>query len=380
VSYAGTLHDRREVAARLALLAAPRLNAATVISLTERHGSGRAALDHLRSDCGVEVADGLRSPAVRERVVRALAAIESQGLRVLPFDDPAYPPLLRARLDGATPPLLFARGNLAALQIPGIAAVGCRHASEYGLDIAEQIGGATARAGACLVSGVALGIDAAAHSAALDADGTTIGVLGCGVDVYYPRRNTMLQDRIASCGLLLSELLPGEPPRRHQFPHRNRIIAALSCGVVVVEAGVKSGALSTALHAMEQGVPLFAVPNAINRPNVQGILGLFEDGVPAYTGVRTLLESCGVIGVGESVPERDMEAEYAPVGALNGRVWAALGGEAMHADGIARAAGISAPDALVTLLQLELDGQVVQQAGGRFSRRRQSRNRSVQVG
>jgi DNA processing protein len=380
VNYAGTLHDRREVAARLALLAAPRLSAATIVSLTERHGSGLAVLDHLPTDCGAQVAGGLRSPAVRERVTRALAAIESQGIRVVPFDDPAYPALLRARLDGATPPMLFAKGNLSALEFPGIAAVGCRDASEYGLDIAEEIGGATARAGACLVSGVALGIDAAAHSAALDAGGMTIGVLGCGVDVYYPRRNTMLQDRIAACGLLLSELLPGEPPRKHQFPHRNRIIAALSRAVVVVEAGAKSGALSTALHAMEQGVPLYAVPNAINRPNVQGILGLFDDGIPPYTGVRTLLESCGVIGVGEPVPERGAGAGDPPSGPLSGRVWAALAGEAMHADGIARAAGISATDALVTLLQLELDGHVVQQAGGRFSRSRPSRNRSVSAG
>jgi DNA processing protein len=373
--------DRRELAARLALHAVPGLPPGQVIALIEALGSARAACDALAAEAGPAIAAAACTPAVRERTRRALHAVEAEQLHVLSFDDPAYPARLGERLNEFRPPLLFARGDLALLQLKGVAVVGCRAATEYGLDIAEQIGDAVARAGGCVVSGVALGIDAAAHAAALDAGGPTIGVLGCGVDVYYPRRNQALQARIARSGLLLSELLPGEPPRKHQFPYRNRIIAALCDTVVVVEAGEKIGALSTAEHAGVQGATVFGVPNAMDRPGMQGILKLYDDGVAPFTGVRTLLQSAGLIGLAEPVPGADRPVEHAPPGAVPARIWAALGSRPLHVDRLAAAAAMPPTAVLVTLLELELDGYVSQVGGGRFIRRRQQRrNRAAGAG
>jgi DNA processing protein len=369
--------DRAELAARLALLAVPRLEPARVIALIVAHGNARAACAALLRERDSVLADAARSEAVRERTKRALHAVESEGIQVIPFDDPRYPESLSVKLGVHRPPVLFAIGNLELLEMPTVGVVGCRHPSEYGLDIAEQIGDAVARAGGCVVSGLALGIDAAAHAAALAADGATIGVLGCGVDVYYPRRNLDLQRRIRLQGLLLSELLPGEPPRKHQFPYRNRIIAALSSVLVVVEAGEKSGALSTAEHAGNQGALVFAVPNAIDRPTMQGILRLYDDGVAPYTGLRTLLESAKLVGLGDAIPGDAETVEQRPAGVLPGRIWAQLGMQPQHVDSVASALGEPATDVLVTLLELELDGYVSQLSGARFVRRPAQPNKAV---
>ncbi|MGH7446415.1 MAG: DNA-processing protein DprA [Longimicrobiales bacterium] len=366
--------DRAELTAQLTLLATPRLPQPRVLQLLNTYGSARDACMQLVRACGAEVAAAARSAGVRERVRAALAAVDDGQIHVLACGDPLYPELMRLRLGEFAPPFLFARGKLTLLGAHGLAVVGCRDASEYGLDIAEQIGGAVARAGGCVVSGLARGIDAAAHTAALDADGPTIAVLGCGIDVYYPRANRALQDRIARDGLLLSELLPGEPPRRYQFPHRNRIIAALSAGVVVVEAGEKSGAVTTGNHAANQGVPVYGVPNAIHLPNVQGILALFRDGASIYTGLRDLLESTGLIGIGDAVPIELCE-DLPPQDAVHARVWRALGTQPLHADVLASAAGVPPTAALVALLELELDGRVRQLAGQRFERRRERTRR-----
>lgn len=360
------VQDRGETAALLALLAVPGLPDSRTLELLQAHGSALIAFTSLEQDCGADIARLARSPALRQRVLRALQLIESDGIRAIPFGDAAYPELLRVVLGPAAPPVLFARGDLRVLGQTGIAVVGCRGATEYGLDIAEQLGGAVARAGGCLVSGLARGVDAAAHAAALDAGGSTIAVLGCGVDVYYPTQNMKLQDRIAECGLLLSEFLPGEAPRRYRFPHRNRIIAALSAAVIVVEAGEKSGAIRTAEHAMAAGISTYAVPNAVDRPNMQGILGLYRDGVPPFTGVSDLLESVGLTPIGtgsHAAPPSDTV-----VTGIHARVLSVLGDEAAHVDVIAAAAAVSVKETLVALLELELDGRVRQQSGGRFVR------------
>jgi DNA processing protein len=363
--------DRRELAARLALLAVPGLRAEDGIALIESTGSARRACDAIGDAFGATVAAAARTPEVRERTRRALHAVERQNLHVVTFDDELYPASLGERLGRYRPPLLFGRGDLALLQYVCVGVVGSRSASEYGLDVADELADAVARAGGCVVSGVALGVDAAAHAAALDAGGATIGVLGCGVDVFYPRRNEQLQERIAQSGLLLSEHLPGEPPRKHQFPYRNRIIAALSAAVVIVEAGEKSGALSTAGHAGDQGIDVFAVPNAIDRPNMAGILRLYREGAGVYTGVRDLLAHVGLIGVADPAPGSGSAVQHAPPDAMAARVWQELGHRGRHADAIAGAAGLSPADVLVTLLQLELDGYATQLAGGRYIRRRQ---------
>lgn len=361
--------DRRELAAWLALLAVPGLRGEQVVEAVQAAGSARSACAALGDLFGAELAEAARTEAVRERTRRALHAVESQALHVMGFtDQAAYPAVLGERLGGYRPPVLFGRGDLSLLALKAVAVVGCRAASEYGLDVAEELGDAVARAGGCVVSGLALGIDAAAHAAALEAGGATIGVLGCGVDVFYPRRNTALQERIAGAGLLLSEHLPGEPPRKFQFPYRNRIIAALARAVVVVEAGSKSGSLGTAEHAGQQAVDVFAVPNAMDRPGSEGIVKLYRDGVPPYTGTRDLLEHVGLIGVADTAPARGAEPQHAPADPVAAQVWLQLDRRGRHPDLIADATGMPPALILSTLLQLELDGYAEQAGGGRFSR------------
>jgi DNA processing protein len=359
--------DPRELAGRLGLLATPGLSHRRVLDLLERTGSALAAYELLERECGRDVAAAARSEAVRRRVRRALATVHRDGIHVVGHDDAAYPRVLHQCLRTEAPVLLFARGRIELLAAASVAVVGCRNATEYGLDIAGQIGAGVARAGGCVVSGVARGIDAAAQTAALDAGGPSIGVLGCGVDVYYPRENVVLQDRLAEEGLLISELLPGEPPRRHQFPHRNRIIAALSRAVVVVEAGERSGAVTTANHAAERGVEVFGVMNAMHLSSVQGVLDLLRDGARPFTGVRDLLEDVGLVRLGEAEPAPPPETSI-PVGGLHGRVWQALDVEPVQVDQLAGATRLPVARLLAVLLELELDGYARQFAGQRFAR------------
>jgi DNA processing protein len=369
--------DRSELVACLTLLAAPRLPDWRALELLQAYGSGRAAVAALAAACGPDIAAGARSAPVRARVARALHTIDTEQILTIPFGTGAYPRLLVRQLGPEAPPVLFALGNLGTLELHGIGVVGCRAATEYGLDVAEQIGGAVARAGGCVISGLARGVDAVAPTAALDAGGRTVAVLGCGVDVYYPHENMKLQDRIRRDGLLLSEFLPGDAPRKYRFPHRNRIIAALSAAVVVVEAGEKSGAVRTAEHSMSMGTATYAVPNAMDRPNAQGILGLYRDGVLPFTGVRDLVESVGLVNIGawgDGASGADaLDAAEEPPPGVHGRVWGVLDGEPALIDGIAAAAGLRAGEALAALLELELDGRVRQLSGGRFARARAMR-------
>lgn len=362
--------ERAELIARLTLLAVPGLSGSHVLRLLDAYGTAREACRHLAAASGAKVAAAARSDAVQERVRRALLAIDDDHIHVIARGDALYPPHLAARLGAHAPPILFARGRIELLGATHVAVVGCRKASEYGLDMAGEIAAGVVRAGAGVVSGLARGIDAAAHAAALESDGDTVGVLGCGIDVYYPRENTRLQDRVACEGLLLSELLPGEPPRKFNFPHRNRIIAALSQAVVVVEAGERSGAVATGNHAANQGLPLYCVPNALHHPNMKGIAALLRDGASVYTELRDFLEATGLIRLGDAVPD-GRPAEAPPSDRRHALIWNALGTEPAHADVLARAAGLRSTDALVALLELELDGRVRQLAGQRFERRRQ---------
>jgi DNA processing protein len=359
-------HGRAELSARLALLATPRLGAPAVLDLLRQHGSGMDALAALARTRPGE-ARAARSPEVGARVDRTLRVVADEAIDMVWFDDARYPERLRLRLDVYAPPVLFAKGDVALLNAACVAVVGCRKASNYGLDVAASLGAAIGQVRGCVVSGVALGIDAAAQQAALEVGGTSIGVLGCGIDVYYPRENTRLQERLAAAGLLLSEFFPGVPPMKHHFPYRNRIIVALSCAVVVVEATEKSGAVKTAEHAMTQGVDVYVVPNAMDHPNMQGNLALLRDGVHVYTGARDLLEVLGLLRVGQALPHAAHVA-LPPEDALHGHVWEQLSAGARHVDEVAAAAGLPPTSVLVALLELELDGRVRQLPGNRFAR------------
>jgi DNA processing protein len=194
----------------------------------------------------------------------------------VPFGSPLYPPALAPLPDA--PPLLFVQGEPGALAIPAIAIVGARAATPYGLGVARQVARAAAAAGVAVVSGLARGIDAAAHQGALDGGGATVAVQGCGPDRVYPPAHRRLAARIRERGALISELPPGAPPLRHHFPLRNRLISGLARLTLVVEARERSGSLVTAMHALDQGRDVAAVPGPVTAPTSAGANRLLRDG------------------------------------------------------------------------------------------------------
>ncbi len=241
--------------------------------MIERHGSARTALDRLGQG-GPEGVDAATCSAAVEHAMQNVRDLERlAGVAVTP-DDPVYPRRLLELYD--PPAVLFACGTFESAAGPAVAIVGTRNPSSYGLQVARATAATCARAGVAVVSGLARGIDAAAHEGALEGGGRTVAVLGTGIDIAYPRMHKSLQDRIAHEGLLLTEQLPGDRGHAGTFPKRNRLIAALADVTVVVEAGDRSGALITADHAMELGRTVACVPNAINVVSARGSNALLK--------------------------------------------------------------------------------------------------------
>lgn len=292
---------------------------------------------------------------------RALETIHRKHIHVLVPGDGRYPESL-SRL-GQPPCPLFARGRLELLDSTMVAVVGTRKSTAYGRDAARRIAGGLAAAGITVISGLARGIDGEAHRAAGAA--RTVGVLGCGIDVVFPVQHRRLQEAIGREGLLLTEQLPGTPPVGHNFPRRNRIIAGLARAVVVVEAPVKSGALSTARKALDDGMDVFAVPGSIDRPESAGANALIRDGGVLVTSAREILAALDL-----PLPPDDFEAVIPPP-ELEGQglaLWRVLGGEPRHVDEIAVAVGLEPHRSLASLLSLEVQGLARQLPGMRFVR------------
>ncbi len=348
------------------LLLLPGIGPVRLRSLVGRHGSAEAVLRCDEPDVRKARAALVEKPGVEGRIRRAIAIAERLRVRVLTLDDPAYPERLLHLHD---PPFcLFALGDLGLLDRPVVGVVGTRRHSEYGGDMARRLAGGLSRAGVVVVSGLARGIDGLAHAASLD--GGTVAVLGCGVDVVYPREHARLQGRIARQGLLLSEFLPGEPPDTYRFPQRNRLIAALARAIVVVEAGAKSGALSTARHAADLGRDVMAVPGRADRDTSVGTNALIRDGARLVSGPADVLEELGLPAMPGTAATR-----RGPSPAANGRLsadplWRTLGDEPRLLDDIAAAAGLAPGHALAGLLALELEGHARQLPGRRFARSR----------
>lgn len=362
-----------ELSALLELCLLPGIgNGRRLRELLQRHGSAQAALNAPAAELGEEAALVRGSVPILGRVRAAKAALRRLGVQVLHETDPRYPARLMHLED--PPPFLFARGRLELLERPSVAVVGSRNCTEYGESVARLLAGGLASAGVVVVSGLARGVDTAAHVAALE--GGTIAVLASGIDVAYPRRNTALYERIAREGLVLSESAPGMPALPYLFPRRNRLIAALALGVVVVEAAVKSGALSTASHAANLGREVMAVPGPVGRRTSVGTNRLLRDGVTMVLEVRDILDAVGLgaLARGAGDPDADADdpdaAQEPPAGLtpVASRVWRALGPEPVHADELADACGVDAGALLSTLLELELAGHVRQAPGGRYAR------------
>lgn len=280
-------HAREELEALVHLRLLPGLGDLKLRSLLREHRSARAVLDLGTRELGRAAVSARGDPRLQERARRALAEIDRAGDRVLVVDRPGYPhALLQGLYD--PPPVLFARGRLGLLERPAIAVVGSRRHTEYGAGAAERIARELAESGLVVVSGLARGIDGIAHRAALD--GGTIAVLGCGVDVVYPKENARLYERIAEEGLLLSEFPHGTPPLAHQFPKRNRVIAGLARGVVVIEATEDSGSLITAGQALNMGREVYAVPGPIGRDTSRGSNLLIQAGAKLVMCAADVLE------------------------------------------------------------------------------------------
>ena len=227
----------------------------------------------------------------------------SKNIKIISYDDPLYPSLLKNIHD--PPVVLYVLGNPELLNCKGIGVVGSRAATHYGRSIAQQMANSLARQGFTIISGMALGIDTAAHNGALAADGRTIAVLGCGLDVVYPPSNHKLYKNIAASGAVVSEYPLGTKPDNFRFPARNRIISGLSLGIVVVEAANRSGSLITAKHALEQGREVFAVPGRIDSVKSAGTHVLLQQGAKLVHSVNDIVEEFSY-----SVPLEKPENKY----------------------------------------------------------------------
>jgi DNA processing protein len=283
-----------------------------------------------------------------------LERLHALGLRFLSRSDPAFPPLLRAIHD--PPPGLFLRGDAdaALLSLPAVAVVGARACSAYGRQIARSIARELAAAGLVVVSGLARGIDAEAHRGALEAGGSTVAVLGCGIDRDYPAANRELARQVAATGLIVSEYAPGVEPAPWRFPARNRIVAGLCPAAVVVEARERSGALITADFALEEGREVFAVPGEITSALSAGSNALLRLGATPLTCAGDVLESFGLFATERTEPE---------VGPAAGLVLERVREFAAGADELVRSTGLSAGELAAALSELELAGAVLEEAG-----------------
>lgn len=315
---------------------------------------------------------------LEEGLAADLAWCEAPGQGLITIDHPDYPALLREIED--PPPLLFLKGDPLLLGLPQLALVGTRHPSLTGRADAEAFAGELARAGLVITSGLARGIDAAAHVGALRAGGRTLAVLGTGVDRPYPRENSRLFQNIVNAGgLVVSEFLPGEPPLARNFPRRNRIISGLSMGVLVVEAAPESGSLITARKAADQGRMVWALPGSRHNVQAQGCITLIREGASAVSTVPQILADLPpMLGLLQG----HLRAASAEAAATAGRsaqaraalepglrlVLEALGEEPRHPDMVMGLTGQPAPLVLQALSRLEIAGLIAAVPGG-YARR-----------
>ena len=312
-------------------------------------------------DAPSRVLEGLLSLGPDE-VKKLKAPSVPDGPATVALVDPEYPAMLKEIID---PPLaLFYRGNLDLLRQPLVAVVGSRRASPYGINAAREISRQLAAAGVTVVSGLARGVDAAAHESALAAASSTIAVLGTGIDVIYPRSHRKLTDSIAAHGLLFSEFPPGTPPMAQNFPIRNRIISGLSLGVVIVEATSRSGSLITARMAAEQGREVFAVPGSIFSRGTEGTHRLIQYGAKLVHDVDDILQELP----GNLVARK--EELIQPDAPLRDVLGVFTREEATHIDAAAEKLGRSVASLSEAVLQLELGGWLRALPGARYVRDR----------
>lgn len=367
---------------RLALV--PGVGPHRLSALMERFGSAERAMAATRRELrgvrgiGAELAGRIgeaRGTRARKETRRAMVRLAGAQGMALTIDDPAYPPSFRKVHD--PPYLLFASGDLELLDRPGIAVVGTRSPTSYGRSAASQLSYELALGGLVVISGLARGIDSAAHQGALEAGGATIAVLGNGIDQLYPPENGPLFRTLRERGLLLSEFLPGETPKAGNFPRRNRLIAALSLAVLVVEMGHRSGAQHTIDYALGEGKEVLAVPGPISSAASQGTNQLIQDGARLISSAHDVLEELWGVGTAApSLPPRAagpgaasaVDAQISLLEPNERQLLETLAEGPLHVQEIIATTRERSAAVLATLLQLELRGFISALPGSRYRR------------
>jgi len=395
-----TLSDEQRDWLTLAMV--PGVGTAHFIRLLARYRTARAVLDASRGELAEVINNNLARRIVQYRetadVDGQVRAMQEFGAHLITLEDGDYPSRLAEIYD--PPLLLFVRGALHEADERCVAVVGTRRPTPYGVRMAEKFGRELANRGITVVSGMAAGIDAAAHRGAIEAGGRTIAVLGCGVDVVYPRENEDLMQEIINNGAVISQFLMGVKPIKGNFPYRNRIISGLTLGTMIVEAPSRSGALITARNAAEQGREVFAVPGQIGVKNAEGPHGLIRQGAKLVENVDDILVELPSLAQApqpaiapatedEPAPARasrphqtdireEPKAEPAPKPApasaaktsdIEKHILAALAPDGSFIDEIAERCRMSVAEALSALTMLELKGLVRQFSGKRFAPR-----------
>ncbi len=372
------MDSQERLRAWLILLQAPGVGGGALGALIERDIDpatlpGRSLSELGELGLGDAAARALRRPD-EQRLATSLAWLEDPAHHLVTLDDDLYPPLLKTT--GDAPAALFVNGDAEALLAPQVAVVGSRKATHGGLDSAAEFGAALAAAGLVVTSGLAVGVDGRAHRAALDAGGRTIAVAGTGPDRVYPAHHRDLAHQIVDNGAVVTPFAPGVGPRPGHFPARNRIISGMSLGVVVIEAGLRSGSLITARLAGEQGREVFAVPGSIRNPQARGCHRLIRDGARLVETPADVIEDLAPLAgelagrlramldeesepVDEAVAEDDPEVRA---------VLEALGFDPTPVEAVIDRTELTTSAVSSILLTLELDGRVAAHAGGRYSR------------
>ncbi len=327
--------------------------------LLERFGDAGSAwraapVDLAGAGLGLKMIE--RLVAVREKVDLSLIweQIHSKGIQVLTWMDEAYPQRLKEIEQ--PPPVLYLRGELSPEDSWAVAIVGTRRVTSYGRQVTEEISTYLAANGVTVVSGLARGVDAIAHNAALKAGGRTLAVLGSGVDRIYPPENRSMAEQIIEHGAVMSDYVPGTPPESSNFPPRNRIISGLSMAVIVIEAGETSGALITAEFAADQGREVFAVPGNILAPQSKGTNQLIQRGALPLLSASDIMQALNLTRVGEHKAAR----KALPADTVEAKLLETIGEEPLHVDEIRNQTGLPVEKVSATLVMMELKGMVRQ--------------------
>ena len=366
--------DGNDLTEWLTLYHAPGVGAVTFLQLLDQFGDAReilrASTGHLKATgLSPETIAYLRQPD-RKQIDRDLTWLDQPRNRLITCRDPDYPQLLLQIPD--SPPLLYTHGNVDILSSLQISMVGSRNPTVSGRRTASEFAGCLALAGLTITSGLALGIDAASHSGALDAGKPTIAVMGTGLDRVYPASHRDLAHRIAELGALVSEYPIGTPPRPENFPRRNRIISGLSLGTLVVEAATRSGSLISARCAADQGREVFAIPGSIHNPLSRGCHALIRQGAKLVETAQDILDELGTLAAATTVTTRSsvaMSAEQSPELADDYmQLLESMGYSHTSVDMLVETSGLTPAVVSSMLLQLELKGFIASGPGGLYNR------------